>query len=150
MNVLAGVTATDQGLIQGCAESLLAYRRSLGVDCAIFADLDVKYGTPLYRPPLRDGIRSLVDRGGADAVIVTGPATGSPPDVAEVAAVREVMDPGTPLVLGSGVSAQNVREFGSGIAGFIVGTSIKKGADVAAPVDRERVRAFVDAVRSIG
>ncbi|MEY3221204.1 MAG: hypothetical protein RLZZ203_60, partial [Cyanobacteriota bacterium] len=46
INVLTGVMATDQGLIEGEAHQLLRYRRELGSDVKIFADVLVKHARP--------------------------------------------------------------------------------------------------------
>ncbi|NEN94596.1 MAG: BtpA/SgcQ family protein, partial [Moorea sp. SIO3I7] len=42
VNVLTGIMATDQGLIEGQAHTLLRYRRALGSDVKILADVLVK------------------------------------------------------------------------------------------------------------
>ena len=149
VNVLVGATATDQGIIEGCAQELLAYRSALGTSTAILADLNVKFGTPLFRPSPADAVASLVARGGADGVIVTGSATGTPPAPDEVAAARGALEASVPLLVGSGVTTENIRALSPGVTGFIVGTSLKEGGDVAAPVDAERVRTMVAAVRDL-
>ena len=52
VNVLTGIMATDQGLIEGNAHELLRYRRELGADVAILADVLVKHARPLGTPNL--------------------------------------------------------------------------------------------------
>jgi membrane complex biogenesis BtpA family protein len=143
VNVLLGVTATDQGLIEGCAERLLRYRRSLEADVAILADVDVKFGTPLYRPTLPDLVAALVERGGADGLIVTGPATGRPPEPQVIAAVRAAAPADVAVLAGSGVTAGNLRALATHAEGAIVGTGLKHGGQVEARVDPERVAELV-------
>ena len=46
VNVLTGIMATDQGLIEGKAYDLLRYRRELGAEVGILADVLVKHARP--------------------------------------------------------------------------------------------------------
>jgi hypothetical protein len=55
-----------------------------------------------------------VERGLADALIVTGPATGAAPEPADLARVRERV-PAAPLLVGSGLTVENAA--GSGMPG---------------------------------
>ncbi len=57
VNVLSGVMATDQGLIEGCAHELLRYRRELGSDVKIMADVLVKHARPLGSPTLTTAVQ---------------------------------------------------------------------------------------------
>jgi membrane complex biogenesis BtpA family protein len=146
VNVLAGVVATDQGRIEGDAASVLRERQLLGADITILADVDVKHGTQLWGESLAGRAVDLVERALADGLIVTGAATGS-------AAVRADVDttlaavPEVPVLVGSGVTAENAAQLLPGTHGVIVGTAVEEGGVTAAPVDSERVSAFVDAAR---
>lgn len=144
VNVLAGVVVTDQGLIEGCAAELLRARSAANADVAILADVHVKHGRPLVAGPIGQDARDLVGRGGADAVIVSGAATGAPTDLADLRAVREAL-PNAPVLAGSGVDAKNVREVLEIADAVIVGTALKRGGKTNAAVDLARVRRFVDA-----
>ncbi len=79
VNVLTGVMATDQGLIEGQAHQLLRYRRELDSEVKILADVLVKHGRPLGSPNLTIAVQETLERGLADGVILSGWATGSPP-----------------------------------------------------------------------
>jgi membrane complex biogenesis BtpA family protein len=147
VNVLLGVTATDQGLIEGRAHDLLRYRERLQAKVAILADVEVKFGTPLYRPPLADLAPSLVQRGGADALIVTGSATGCAPAPGRISEVKDAAPRGTPVLCGSGVTSDNLPEVATRADGLIVGSAFKRGGIVSGAVDPDRVRHFMDAVR---
>ena len=78
VNVLTGVMATDQGLIEGKAHELLRYRRELGSQVAILADVLVKHARPLGTPNLTTAVKDTIERGLADGVILSGWSTGSP------------------------------------------------------------------------
>jgi membrane complex biogenesis BtpA family protein len=79
VNVLNGIMATDQGLIEGNAHEILRFRRELGSDIAILADVLVKHARPLGTPNLTTAVQDTIERSLADAVILSGWATGSPP-----------------------------------------------------------------------
>lgn len=146
VNIHTGVMATDQGIIEGRADRTLRYRRELDADVEIWADVLVKHATPLGGQSLEDAALDAVQRGLADALIVTGSATGRATDPAGVARVRAVL-PDTPLYVGSGASPENIPAFRQLVRGFIVGTWAKYEGRIANPVDPARVRALVEAAR---
>ena len=146
INVLAGAAVTDQGVVEGCAAEVLRLRARLCPNVAILADLRVKHARPLVDRPLADEARELVGRAGADAVIVSGTATGTDVDPEELRAARAALG-AHPLLVGSGVTAKNVRALLESADGVIVGTSIKRGGRTTARVDAARAKAFVRAAR---
>jgi hypothetical protein len=140
VNVHAGVMATDQGLIEGRADETLRLRRLLVAEhVRIFADVLVKHAQPLGPLMLEQAVDDVVQRGLADAVIVSGLSTGqaaSPEDVA-----RAVTAAGSvPVYVGSGVTLENVEHVLPPAAGVIVGTSLKSGRHAGDAVDVARVR----------
>ncbi len=142
VNVHTGAAVTDQGLLEGRAWRTLRLRREYGAAVGILADVRVKHAAPLAPRPEADEARDLRLRGLADALVVTGAATGAGADPGELARLREVL-PDCPLLVGSGVSAEGLARFLPAADGFIVGTSLKDGGDVAAPVSAARAAAFV-------
>ncbi|MFI5402336.1 MAG: BtpA/SgcQ family protein [Planctomycetota bacterium] len=146
VNVHAGLCATDQGLVEGRAAETLRVRRLLGDGIAILADVHVKHGTALGAGSIGDAARDLVERALADAVIVSGAATGSPTDLADLRAVREAL-PRAFLLAGSGVREQTVAEILGVADAVIVGTALKRGGRTLAPVDPARVLRFTRAAR---
>lgn len=142
VNVFTGAAVTDQGVIQGEAHSLLRYRKAIEAECAILADVHVKHATPLGQGSIADAAKDTYHRGGADAVIVTGVATGSSVDLEELSLVREAL-PEAPVIAGSGVTEKNVKDVLALADGAIVGTWFKRGGKPPAPVDAKRVRALM-------
>jgi membrane complex biogenesis BtpA family protein len=142
VNVLAGARVTDQGVISGRAHELLRMRRTLGAEgIRILADVDVKHSAPLAPYPLEEEVRDVLGRGGADAVIVTGPATGEPVREEDLHRVRDAAGR-APVWVGSGVTPETIRHLAGLADGFIVGTSLKEEGRVGNPVDKARVRAL--------
>jgi len=145
-NVYIGAALTDQGIIQGGAEAVQALIRRLDAAIAVWADIDVKHAVQIAPRPLSDLAEDAVERGLAAALIVTGRATGAAAADADLAAVRAAV-PGTPLYAGSGVTAETAPAMLRHADGVIVGTAAKVDGLVTNPVDVDRVRRLVTAVR---
>jgi membrane complex biogenesis BtpA family protein len=144
INVFVGAAVTDQGIIEGAARDAVLYRRQLGADVALLADIFVKHAAPLGdgSTTLEDAARDAVRRGLADALIVSGTATGAETSEGDVARVAGAV-PEAPILVGSGFDTLRAPELlAAGAVGAIVGTALKEGGRVEAPVDRERVRAL--------
>ena len=146
VNVHAGAVVADQGLVQSDAYHTLRDRRLLGADVELFADVQGKHAVPLAPVELEQEARDLVHRGLADALVVSGRATGEATPIADVKRVRSAV-PRVPLLVGSGVTADTVGELLSIADGVIVGTFLKRDGDVRGPVDPARVRRLVAAAR---
>lgn len=148
VNVLTGVMATDQGLIEGPAHQLLRYRRELGSDVKIFADVLVKHAQPLEVTTLTRAVKDTIERGLADAVIISGWATGSPP-VVEDLEIAKTAALDTPVFIGSGANWDNISTLLPAADGAIVANSLKRHGQIDQPIDPLRVSQFVEAAREI-
>ncbi|RME72750.1 MAG: phosphorybosylanthranilate isomerase [Planctomycetota bacterium] len=148
VNVHTGVYVTDQGLIEGEAARTLGYRRTLGVAdrVAIAADVLVKHARPLVAFPPDELVRDAIERGLADAVIATGARTGAPVDETLLATMREAAGD-TPLWIGSGLTPERAARLAPYADAAIVGSWLKRGGRLDAPVDPARVRAMAEALR---
>jgi membrane complex biogenesis BtpA family protein len=144
VNVLTGAMVADQGLIQGRAHEVIRLRRALGAGVRVFADVLVKHAQPLGALPLAQAAEEAVERGLADALIVSGTGTGKPTDLEDVRTAR-VAAPGVPVLLGSGVTAQTVRACLEAADGLIVGSDLKQGGRAGAPLDPTRAATFIRA-----
>lgn len=138
VNVLSGASVTDQGLIEGDAARVLAYRKRLGSSALLLADLLVKHAAPLALTDVATAARDLAERSGADAVVVSGSRTGEPPDRARLQVVREAIG-AVPLWIGSGLNVDNASELWPICDGAIVGTALKEDGCVDRPIDAARV-----------
>jgi uncharacterized protein len=118
-NVVIGAYVTDQGIIQGCAAELARLRRSLDRDVAVLGDIHVKHAAPLFDVPIEDAAADLAERGGADAVIVSGSRSPDPPSLERVRAVKAAVD--KPVLIGSGISLANLEEFHVEADGLLIG-----------------------------
>ncbi len=144
VNVHVGAMVTDQGILQGRAHETLRYRRNLGTSTPILADVFVKHASPVGNPSLADVAQDTFRRGGADALVVSGPGTGLATPVSDIRCVKEAV-PEAPVLVGSGLTLDNLHAVFESCDGAIVGTSTKAQGDTRNPVDYARARALVDA-----
>ncbi len=150
VNCHAGAHVTDQGVVEGRAHETLRLRERIDADVAVLADLDVKHASDLGDTDLESTAVETVERGLADGLVVTGPATGAEAAVDDLLAVldaRDDHDLGVPVYVGSGVTPENVRDVLDLADGAIVGTALKQGGETTAPVSDERVEGLVDVAR---
>ena len=150
VNVLTGVMHTDQGPIVGEAAVLQRRRAQLSPEVEIWADVMVKHATPPPEIDLAQAVTDTVERGLADAIIVSGARTGTGPSLEDLKTVRSTVPKGTRLVVGSGASVANLGDLAELADTVIVGSSLKTEGDPRRPVDKDRARAFVSAARDHG
>jgi uncharacterized protein len=148
VNVLNGIMATDQGLIEGNAHELLRFRRELGSDIAIFADVLVKHARPLGTPNLTTAVQDTIERSLADAVILSGWATGSPPTLEDLELATAAAK-GTPVLIGSGANWDNIGQLMQAADGAIVASSLKRQGIINETIDPIRVAQFIEAAREV-
>jgi hypothetical protein len=146
VNVHVGAVVADQGILQSRAHDSLRYRRLLGLDIKILADVQAKHGMPLAPIPLEQEARDCVSRGLADGLVVSGAATGEPTPMNDLKRVRGAV-PYVPLLVGSGATPETAAALLSIADGLIVGTAVKRDGILANPVDPGRVRRLVEAAR---
>ncbi len=147
VNVLNGIAATDQGLIAGRAHELMRLRRNLTSSVRVWADIQVKFATQLYQPSLADLAKSCSQRAMADAIIISGSATGSATNVDELRQAKMAC-PQTPVFAGSGVTCESLADVLSACDGAIVGSTFKEEGYVENPIDPERLEEFMDVFKT--
>jgi len=125
-------------------EGLIAYRHLIGADdILILADVQVKYATMLVERTLAQSAALAVEKG-ADAIVVSGDATGHPPSADAVAEAKSGAGD-VPVILGSGLDRMNAAELLAVADGALVGTSLKVGEFIAA----DRVAELVAVARAL-
>jgi membrane complex biogenesis BtpA family protein len=141
-NVVIGAYVTDQGIIEGCAAELARLRRGLDSPVLVFGDVHVKHASPLFDVPIEDAAQDLAERGGADAVIVSGARSPVPPKIETVRSVKQAI--AAPVLIGSGLGLENVRALYDASDGVLLGeTDFKLGAVWGGTSDEA---AYADAV----
>ena len=147
VNVLAGLVATDQGLIEGNAAYLIRERLRLGSKkIGILADVHVKHAKTLSSDDLAIAIEEVAGRGGADGVIVTGSTTGRAPDVDTLAtAMAAAKHCGVPLYVGSGMTPEGLQSMSVKGLRMIVGSTLRTGGKAGAKLDSLRMKRYMKA-----
>ena len=142
-NILIGAYATDQGIIEGCAAKVARLRKELGSRVLVFGDVHVKHAYPIFNVEIEHAAQDLAERGGADAVIVSGARSPVPPSFERVKKVKDAID--KPVLIGSGISLANVKQFWQRSDGLIIGEpDFKVGGVWGGPSDS---KAYQKAVR---
>jgi uncharacterized protein len=145
VNQVSWAAVADQGILEGRAAELARFRRMLGSDTMIFADCLTKHAVPLAAQVMENVAADTWERGGVDAIIVSGTGTGKATSLDDVIAARQGA-PDAPILIGSGVTAATISEFLPHVAGVLVGTSIKRDGVLENPVDASRVREIMQKV----
>lgn len=143
VNQWANAYVANEGFVEGDAGISLRYRARIAAeDVAIFADSHVKHGAHAITADrtIAELTRDL-EFFDADAVIATGQRTGDTATAEEIRAVKAATI--LPVLVGSGVRADNVGEIMAEADGVIIGSSLKRGGVWWEPVERERVGAFI-------
>jgi len=146
VNVLSGTMFTDQGVLEGRPAELSRLRSSLGPNIEILADVFVKHAVPPPGLTLTQAAEDLCERGGADAIVVSGSGTGKPTEIAAIDEVRAACGR-LPIFVGSGAGVETIAEILQHADGVIVGTAIEVDGHTTNPIDPERAAAFVAAAR---
>ena len=144
VNVLTGMMYTDQGPITGRAAEIARSRSRLAPDVEIWADVLVKHAVAPPGTDIRQVARDTIERGAADALIVSGSGTGQELELDDATAVRDAVPDGTRLVAGSGVTLDNLDRLLGVVDTVIVGSSIKVDGDPNQRPDPLRAKAFVE------
>lgn len=145
VNQWANAYVANEGLIEGEAGKALRYRANLKADdIMIFADSHVKHGAhAIVADRSIEELTRDVAFFNADAVIATGQRTGDTATVEEIDTIRAASS--LPLLVGSGVTKDNVSMILARADGVIVASSLKKDGVWWNPVDLARVKQFMQA-----
>ena len=147
VNVHTGARLTDQGLVEGAAHRTLRARRALGAShVKLFCDVDVKHSAPLAPRPVGEEAHDLVDRGGADAVLVTGSGTGKEVALRDLDEVLRSV--AAPVYVASGVTEATLPSLRRA-HGLIVGSCLRSDGRAGGPIDAALARRFVEVFRAI-
>lgn len=135
----------DEGILESSAASLLRFRRHIGAErVQVWADVKKKHASHALTADVGIGdTAAAAEFMRADAVIVTGSATGECPSERDIAEVRARCR--LPLYLGSGITPENLERYYASADGFIVGSAFKVDGRWSEAVDARRVERFMEA-----
>jgi len=129
----------DEGIIESNAGSLLRYKKQIGADhVMVFTDIKKKHSSHSLTSDV-----SIVDTAKAaefflsDGIVITGSATGEEVDISELNDLKQ--NSNLPIVIGSGITSDNICKYYNLADLFIVGSYFKKNGNWKNKVDKERV-----------
>lgn len=140
----------DEGIHQACAGELVRRRFNICAEkVKIFADIKKKHSSHAitHDISLAETARDA-EYFKADGVIVTGVRTGDAPHIEDVRSVRNAVN--ISVLLGSGVTPENLPEYASIADALIIGSSAKFDGQWSNRVDRERCKRLLAASLNAG
>lgn len=137
------------GYIDACAGPLLRLRRELGVEhIQVLADIKKKHCAHAITGDLTIGqVAKQAEWFKADGLVVTGDFTGQPVDQHDLSSTCAATK--LPIYIGSGVTAENIRDFMPPASGCIIGTYFKQDCRLQNMIDPVSVRRTVKAMGGI-
>ncbi|MEM9899813.1 MAG: BtpA/SgcQ family protein [Pseudomonadota bacterium] len=150
LKVFVGGAMTSEGPRHGLGAEAVAYRAAIGAGrVALLADVHDRTARPLSDEP-QPVAAQWAAKVGADGLIVTGSSFEDTLD--RIAAVRQSV-PSRPLLIGGGVTTQNVTTALETADGVIVSSALMRtgaGAEDVVRWDTDLCRRFMDAAQDAG
>ncbi len=139
----------DEGYVDACAGDLLRYRKNMDADhIAIFTDIKKKHSSHAITADV-----DIVETAKAaefflsDGLVVTGSATGVVADLEEIKAIKNKCK--IPVLVGSGITFENIEKYIPVCDAMIVGSYFKKGGYWANELEYERIVVFMEKVNHL-
>jgi membrane complex biogenesis BtpA family protein len=136
----------DEGYIDSCAGDLMRYRKMIDADkVKVFTDIKKKHSSHAITSDV-----DIVETAHAaefflsDGVIITGSSTGKAVDIRELDALKDSVS--KPILIGSGITADNISEYWNYADTFIIGSHFKQNGYWMNPISDERLAVFMDKV----
>ena len=137
----------DEGMMNASAAEVLRFRKLLGSSVKVWADVQKKHSCHVITSDTSlENLAHGFEFCGADALIVTGVSTGCAANINDIDKAKVA---GLPVIIGSGIDASNIADFGAKADGLIVGSWLKKDGVWRNPVDVERVKVLSDALAQL-
>lgn len=139
----------DEGYTDACAGDLLRYRKAIDAqDVLILTDVKKKHSSHAITADVT--LAETVHAAEfflSDGVVLTGQATGSPADEDELNSLfgRTKL----PIVIGSGVTLDNVETYFPKSNALIIGSYFKEGGQWQFPLSEQRVVEFMERISEL-
>jgi len=136
----------DEGIIESNAGAIMRYRKFIGADnIFVFTDIKKKHSSHSITSDI-----SIVDTVEAaefflsDGIIITGKSRGEEVDIIELQKVNETTE--LPIIIGSGITTENIEKYFHFADMFIVGSHFKRDGNWKSKVDENRVEIFMNRI----
>jgi len=134
----------DEGYMDSCAGTLLRHRKAIGAEpIAIFTDIKKKHSAHAITADV-DIVQTAhaAEYFLSDGLILTGAATGEAASTDELRAVYAATK--LPVLVGSGITADNLKTYLPIADAFIVGSHFKQDGQWANALDPARICRLLD------
>lgn len=139
----------DEGYIDACAGELMRYRKAIGAeDILVFTDIKKKHSSHAITADV-----DIAETAHAtqfflsDGVIVTGSTTGKAVYLHELKSLKDKIH--IPVLIGSGITADNIAEYWDYSSAFIVGSHFKEDGFWENDISDERLKIFMQTVTKL-
>jgi len=139
----------DEGYIDANAGELLRYRKKIDADhIAVFTDIKKKHSSHNITSDV-----SIVETAKAaeyflsDGLIVTGFSTGKEANIEEISEIKKTCE--VPVIVGSGITIDNISQYISSSDAFIVGSYFKKDGYWENVLQHNKIAAFMTKVNTL-
>lgn len=147
--IFSGVYASDFGLWNTNVGALARHRAAIGAhDVRLLFNIVPEAASYLGHRTLADIARSTVFNCQPDGVCVSGLTAGSSTDVSHLRTVKGMAGE-TPVIVNTGVKAENVAALLEIADAAIIGTYFKQDGKFENPADPRRVKELMDNARTV-
>lgn len=145
VNQWVNAYVANEGFVEGAAPRATRYRAMLRAEDELkfFTDVHVKHGSHaiVADRSLEEQVRDA-EFFDADVLIATGQRTGGVAELSELSAIKEAAS--LPVIVGSGVSVENVKQILEVADGAIVASSLKEDGEWWNQVSVDRVKHLME------
>lgn len=145
VNVHVGAVLSSQGIIQGKSYKTLRLKKYLNSNVKIYSDVMVKHSKSLAYDDICQEVYDL--EGLSDGIIVSGELTGKSTSTTDVLNVKNMST--QPVLIGSGITCDNLVDYFDLADGFIVGSILKKDGLCNNIIDYCRAQALVSEMQRL-
>lgn len=139
----------DEGYMDSCAGELLRYRKQIGAEhIAVLTDIKKKHSAHALTADVSIGeTAAAAEFFLSDGLIVTGNATGQAASVSDLQQVRQHTS--LPVLIGSGLSRENIEQYFPLADGFIIGSNFKEEGKWSNALSLSRIKEFVQLFKTL-
>lgn len=145
VNQWVNAYVANEGFVEGAAPRATRYRAMMRAEDELkfFTDVHVKHGSHaiVADRSLEEQVRDA-EFFDADVLIATGQRTGGVAELSELSAIKEAAS--LPVIVGSGVSVENVKQILEVADGAIVASSLKEDGEWWNQVSVDRVKHLME------
>jgi len=137
----------DEGIFNSDAGELLRYRKQINAEnILILTDIKKKHSSHSLTADTNIAeTAKAAEFFLSDGVIITGTSTGTKPSLDEIKAVKASVD--IPVIAGSGITYENVRDYYELCDGLIIGSYFKKDGKWFNTIDPDRVEKLLQKIK---